>query len=69
MTRMIHALLIAIDDYPRPIPSLQGCVNDIDAFASYLSERVNKASGITLNRIRSAEPSLPGAVAWHPDRA
>jgi hypothetical protein len=35
MPRTIHALLVAIDDYPNPIPSLQGCVNDIDAFAAW----------------------------------
>jgi len=49
MPRLIHALMIGIDQYPNPVPKLQGCVNDIDAFASYLSERVNKGSGITLN--------------------
>jgi len=49
MQRTIYALMIGIDDYPRPIPSLQGCVNDIDAFASYLSERVNQGQGVALN--------------------
>jgi hypothetical protein len=49
MPRVIHALLVGIDDYPRPIPKLQGCVNDIDAFATYLSERVAKDTGVALH--------------------
>ena len=49
MSRTIYALLIGIDDYPAPIPSLHGCVNDIDAFAGYLSERVAKDQGVALN--------------------
>ena len=48
MSRTIYALLIAIDDYPSPIPKLRGCVNDIDAFATYLSERVAKDKGVAL---------------------
>ncbi len=49
MSRAIYALLIALDEYPRPIPSLRGCVNDIDAFAAYLDERVAKDKGVALN--------------------
>jgi hypothetical protein len=49
MPRSTYALLVAIDEYPRPIPSLRGCANDIDAFASYLAERVDVRSGHTLN--------------------
>ncbi len=48
MSRTIHALLVGIDDYPSPIPKLRGCVNDIDAFASYLSERVASDKGVAL---------------------
>ena len=48
MPRTIYSLLVAIDDYPSPIPKLRGCVNDIDAFATYLSERVAKDKGVSL---------------------
>jgi pimeloyl-ACP methyl ester carboxylesterase len=48
MSRTLHALLIGIDDYPSPIPKLRGCVNDIDAFTAYLSERVAGDKGVTL---------------------
>ena len=48
MPRTIYSLLVAIDDYPSPIPMLWGCVNDIDAFATYLSERVAKDKGVSL---------------------
>jgi hypothetical protein len=52
MSRTIHALLIGIDDYPSPVPPLRGCVNDIDAFAAYLSERVARDKGVAL-RLKS----------------
>ncbi len=48
MSRTIYALLVGIDDYPSPIPKLRGCVNDIDSFGSYLSERVAKDEGVAL---------------------
>ena len=42
MTRNIYALLVGIDKYQDPVPSLQGCVNDITAIAQYLEERVTQ---------------------------
>jgi len=42
MTRNIYALLVGIDKYQDPVPSLQGCVNDITAIAQYLKERVTQ---------------------------
>ncbi|MFZ1024693.1 MAG: caspase family protein [Limnoraphis robusta] len=51
MTCNIYALLVGIDKYPPDsISSLEGCVNDITAFAEYLSERVAKPEeGYQLN--------------------
>src|SRR5262249_9487709 len=49
MSRTIQALLVGIDNYPSLIPVLRGCVNDIDAFASYLSERVVQDKGVALS--------------------
>jgi len=40
MTRNIYALLVAIDKYISPVPSLNGCVNDILAIQEYLQARV-----------------------------
>lgn len=42
MTRNIYALLIGIDQYPSPIPILQGCINDIAAIEAYLANRINR---------------------------
>ncbi|HEY9852947.1 MAG TPA: caspase family protein [Leptolyngbyaceae cyanobacterium] len=42
MTRNIYALLVGIDKYQDPVPSLQGCVNDIEAIAEYLKEGFDK---------------------------
>ena len=38
MTRMLYATLVGIDAYQRPVPALNGCVNDIEAIASLLKE-------------------------------
>jgi len=64
MPRTIHALLVAIDDYPRPIPELQGCINDIDAFASYLSERVanDKGVAIKLKTLKDGEATRQAVI-------
>ncbi|WP_413160393.1 caspase family protein [Capilliphycus salinus ALCB114379] len=43
MTCNIYALLVGIDQYPPDtVCCLEGCVNDITAFADYLSERIAK---------------------------
>jgi hypothetical protein len=49
MSRTIHALLVGIDNYPDDIPQLRGCVNDIEAFSAYLSERVRGDKSVKLN--------------------
>jgi Caspase domain len=41
MNRNIYALLVGIDEYPSPVSSLQGCVNDITAIKEYLEGRVD----------------------------
>lgn len=38
--RNIYALLVGINDYPHPISPLKGCINDIEAVADYLQQRV-----------------------------
>ena len=44
--RKIYALLVGINNYHPasypPVPSLQGCVADIEAIRDYLDERINK---------------------------
>lgn len=40
MPATVYALLVAIDDYPAPVPPLSGCVADLEAMHAYLSERV-----------------------------
>ena len=64
MSRAVYALLVGIDDYPRPIPPLRGCVNDLDAFAAYLSERVAKDKGVALNlkTLKNAEATRQAVI-------
>lgn len=46
MAKSIYALLVGIDEYDpnSGVPSLRGCVNDIEAVEAYLRERVAKDS-------------------------
>jgi len=37
-SRRLYALLVAINDYPAPVPPLKGCVNDIQKVAAYLKK-------------------------------
>jgi pimeloyl-ACP methyl ester carboxylesterase len=41
MTRRIYGLLVGIDDYPTPVPKLEGCVNDVNAIEDYLRNRLD----------------------------
>ena len=40
----LYALLVAIDDYPAGIPSLNGCINDADAIEQLLRSRFSDAT-------------------------
>jgi hypothetical protein len=44
MLTNLYALLVAIEDYPAPIPPLRGCVNDIAAAEEYLRNRVDSGA-------------------------
>ncbi len=48
----------------RPIPKLRGCVNDIDAFADYLRERVagDKGVALKLKTLKNAEATRQAVV-------
>ena len=41
MTHRIYGLLVGIDDYPPPVPKLEGCVNDVNAIEDYLRNRLD----------------------------
>ena len=70
MAKKVYALLVGIDHYAPtsvlPIPSLRGCVNDINAIRDYLQERIanNKESEYDLleNRILINETATRQAV-------
>ena len=49
MSRSIYALLVGIDKYEPPVPRLNGCVNDIQAFQELLVARA-AAAGDKLER-------------------
>jgi pimeloyl-ACP methyl ester carboxylesterase len=65
MPRRIFALLVGIDAYQPPIPALHGCVNDVEAFAAYLTERVDGDPGVELKTkiLRNEEATRDAVVA------
>lgn len=40
MGQTLYALLVGINDYPQPVPKLSGCVNDVNAIATLLKNRI-----------------------------
>lgn len=49
--KTLHALIVAIDNYPNPNHCLNGCRNDASAFAEYLAE-YSQANGLTYREKR-----------------
>lgn len=41
MAQNIFALLVGINNYPTPVPQLEGCVNDVNAVEEYLQNRLD----------------------------
>ena len=40
MSHTVYALLVGIDKYPSPVPSLRGCANDIRNIHTLLDKRI-----------------------------
>lgn len=63
MSGRLHALLVGVDAYPAPVPSLTGCVNDVTRFAEVLRGRVG-AEALDLVVLRDGEATRT-AVTTH----
>jgi hypothetical protein len=63
MARTIRAFLVGIDCYPSPVVWLNGCVNDVEAFADYLRQRAGGADCTRLElRVLTNEQATREAV-------
>ncbi|MBW4537080.1 MAG: caspase family protein [Pleurocapsa minor HA4230-MV1] len=65
MTHNLYALLVGIDNYTPPIPSLQGCKNDIKAIDTYLQTQIGgewtlKPPKILLDRQATRQAIIDG---------
>ncbi len=47
--KTLYALMVAIDRYQRPVPPLNGCVNDRDAMKEYLERQFASQQDVQLN--------------------
>src|SRR5262245_35546246 len=63
MPRTIYVFLVGIDRYKPPVPLLNGCANDVEAFADYLRQRVKGADDARLEvRVLTDEQATREAV-------
>ena len=66
-TPHIYALLVGIDDYPAPVPSLRGCVGDVTAALAMLSHRVGEEglSAFVLTDAHATRSAITDAFHAH----
>src|SRR5262245_27439431 len=56
MSTTLYALLVGIDSYQAPVPTLGGCLNDVDAVEILLRERaVSRHQHLELLTLRNSE--------------
>jgi pimeloyl-ACP methyl ester carboxylesterase len=61
--RNLFALLVGIDSYPDAVPSLNGCVNDINAFTTLLRERAAQDSfQLNLQSLTNSQASRQNVI-------
>ena len=64
MTRTLYATLVGIDAYQRPVPALNGCVNDIEAIAALLKEFGKEGDfAIELQELRNEHATRANVIA------
>lgn len=62
--KTIHALLIAINDYPIAAHRLNGCINDLEAMKAYLQERFDpNVYAINLRELKNEEATRQQIIA------
>jgi hypothetical protein len=65
----VYALLVAIDDYPAPIPPLNGCVSDLEAMHAFLEGRVgangHRLEALTLTNAAATRAAVIEAFQQH----
>jgi pimeloyl-ACP methyl ester carboxylesterase len=62
VNRNLYALLVGIDNYPQPIRSLKGCVNDITAIETYLKNQIAGEWKLREPRILTNEKATRQAI-------
>jgi len=64
MSQTLYGLLVGINDYPEPIPKLTGCVNDVNAIASFLRSRIaSKNLDLQLLTLTNEAATYDGIIA------
>jgi len=59
----LYALLVGINDYPKPVPCLHGCVHDVDAMAAYLEDRFSQVDiELCLQTLKNQEATRSALV-------
>lgn len=58
----LYALLVGINNYPSPVSRLSGCINDIEAMANYLQERVTQERELHLRVLKNDEATREAVI-------
>ncbi|MEM7552809.1 MAG: caspase family protein [Cyanobacteria bacterium P01_A01_bin.84] len=62
MTRNLYALLVGIDEYPEPVNSLAGCVNDIKAIKEYLHKQLANSYKLGIKTLFNREATRENII-------
>lgn len=71
MAGQVYAVLVGIDTYPAPVPTLTGCVNDVQVVADLLRARVGDDAlfAVRLTNEQATRAAVVEAVRGHLGRA
>ena len=61
MSKGIYALLVGINDYSPAVGKLNGCLNDVDHFHSYLTENFNRRR-LHIEVLKDADATRPNII-------
>ncbi|MBC8869342.1 MAG: caspase family protein [Planctomycetes bacterium] len=61
MSRDIYALLVGINDYSPDVGKLNGCLNDVDRFHGYLTDRFGR-SVLHIEVLKNADATRPNVI-------
>ena len=60
--KKLYVLLVGINDYPAPNPTLKGCIKDIDQIESYLHEFCSTDYDLQIRRLENQTATYDNVI-------